>query len=70
MKKIETNMNNNEAVGDWPTACGKCANGLFGKRVTPAVLTEAYNLGNAPNGTAKGAIAVAEFYKYIGTRRS
>tara|TARA_B110000008_G_C16943240_1_gene553352 strand:+ start:171 stop:1904 length:1734 start_codon:yes stop_codon:yes gene_type:complete len=61
VKKIETNMNNNEAVGDWPTACGKCANGLFGKRVTPAVLTEAYNLGNAPNGTAKGAIAVAEF---------
>jgi tripeptidyl-peptidase I len=71
MLQSEDNNNENNIItkhaidandaGDWPISCGKCANGLFGKRVTPAVLTAAYHLGNSPNGTAKGSIAVAEF---------
>ena len=49
-------------VGDaWPDDCGKCSSGLFGKRVTPDVLTSRYHLGAAPNGTTVGSIAVAEF---------
>ena len=59
--KEMTNVERASSLGEWPTSCGKCADGLFGKRVTPAVLTEAYKLGQAPNGTAKGSIAVAEF---------
>ena len=50
-----------DSSDDWPMDCGKCSKGLFGNRVTPAVLTQAYSLGEAPNGTAKGSIAVAEF---------
>ena len=48
---------------NWPTDCGKCSKaGLFGAlRVTPAVLTQRYNLGQRTNATAKGSIAVAEF---------
>jgi tripeptidyl-peptidase-1 len=48
----------------WPSSdcTSKCASGLFGKRITPGVLSAAYNLGDRPNATgAKGDIAVAEF---------
>ena len=48
-------------LDSWPDDCGKCSSGLFGKRVTPDVLTQAYALGARPNGTARGTIAVAEF---------
>ena len=46
----------------WPTDCGKCDSGLFGKRVSPAVLSQRYGipLDRTPGGYA-GSIGVAEF---------
>eukprot|EP01048_Picozoa_sp_COSAG05_P019911 COSAG05_NODE_3246_length_2211_cov_2.136837_2_plen_435_part_00 len=53
-----------EAAGPaWPKDCGACGQSPFlGKRVTPAVLAEAYQL-SAPvaPGVAKGSMAIAEF---------
>lgn len=54
----------NTEASAWPSSdcTSKCASGLFGKRITPGVLSAAYNLGDRPNATsAKGNIAVAEF---------
>ena len=48
------------AAADWPDDCTACGSGI-GKRVTPAVLAQAYQLGNIFNGTAKGSMAIAEF---------
>ena len=52
----------------WPNDCGKCDDGVFGKRVTPAVLSAAYGIpmqsaNSTANATvmAAGSLAVAEF---------
>ncbi len=57
----EYDKERSSGLDSWPDDCGKCSSGLFGKRVTPDVLTQAYALGARPNGTARGTIAVAEF---------
>ena len=51
------------AADAWPTDCGKCDEGLFGKHVTPAVLAQRYGLPldqRTPVGHA-GSIGIAEF---------
>jgi tripeptidyl-peptidase-1 len=54
------------AESSWPTDCGSyCSSDTIlsgGKKVTPAVLSQRYNLGSAPTGSdLKGSMAVAEF---------
>lgn len=49
------------SAADWPADCKTCGN-LLQKFVTPAVLTQRYNLGAAPvKGATKGSMAVAEY---------
>ena len=52
-----------EEGADAPTWDGGCGTGLFGcgKKVTPKILAQRYQLGDAPSGPAKGSMAVAEF---------
>lgn len=47
----------------WPHDCGKCNDGFFSKRISPAVLNQAYGiaLDRTSAGTHAGSIAVAEF---------
>ena len=50
------------SAGAWPSDCPKCQGEIkMGDRVTPAVLTQVYQLGARPAGAAKGSLAVAEF---------
>jgi tripeptidyl-peptidase-1 len=51
------------ASAAWPTGCGACADSVFGKRVTPQVLQQAYGLSapQEPIPPHASSIAVAEF---------
>ena len=51
-----------EAI-DTSTWDGGCGTGFLGcgSKVTPKILAQRYQLGNAPSGPAKGSMAVAEF---------